>query len=180
MKQFVREGAGSRRVHNHGPEDGPGLACNELRQPDGSLRGACLDAADSLSLHAEMDEQNEGTADPYRASERAARTEVEALRGLHADGCSRAMSQAQDIEAERDDLREALARVEALCEAADLDAAYGGRGMVSVPALRAALSEAVCPNPTAYHYPHGDCPGRIDWDRERIANDRFESGEYDE
>ena len=30
------------RVHDHGPEDGPGLACNETRLPDGTLRGACL------------------------------------------------------------------------------------------------------------------------------------------
>lgn len=29
-------------VHNHGPEDGPGLACNEALMPDGSRRGACL------------------------------------------------------------------------------------------------------------------------------------------
>lgn len=28
-------------VHNHGPEEGVGLACNESRLPDGSLRGAC-------------------------------------------------------------------------------------------------------------------------------------------
>ena len=29
-------------IHNHGPEEGAGLACNELRLPDGSLKGACL------------------------------------------------------------------------------------------------------------------------------------------
>lgn len=29
-------------VHNHGAEEGAGLACNELRQPDGSLKGQCL------------------------------------------------------------------------------------------------------------------------------------------
>ena len=29
-------------VHNHGAEDGPGLGCQELRQPDGSLRGTCM------------------------------------------------------------------------------------------------------------------------------------------
>lgn len=29
-------------VHNHGPEEGVGLACNESRLPDGSLRGACM------------------------------------------------------------------------------------------------------------------------------------------
>ncbi|WPJ30593.1 hypothetical protein [Streptomyces phage Psst1] len=29
-------------VHNHGPEEGAGLSCNEFRLPDGSLRGACL------------------------------------------------------------------------------------------------------------------------------------------
>lgn len=28
-------------VHNHGPEEGAGLACNESRLPDGSLLGAC-------------------------------------------------------------------------------------------------------------------------------------------
>jgi hypothetical protein len=33
-------------VHNHGSEDGPGLACRETRQPDGRLRGECMkDAA---------------------------------------------------------------------------------------------------------------------------------------
>lgn len=29
-------------VHNHGSEEGEGLACNEALQPDGSLQGACL------------------------------------------------------------------------------------------------------------------------------------------
>lgn len=29
-------------IHNHGPEEGAGLSCNELRLPDGSIRGACL------------------------------------------------------------------------------------------------------------------------------------------
>lgn len=29
-------------VHNHGSEEGEGLACAELRLPDGSLKGACL------------------------------------------------------------------------------------------------------------------------------------------
>jgi hypothetical protein len=29
-------------VHNHGPEEGAGLACNESRLPDGSLQGVCL------------------------------------------------------------------------------------------------------------------------------------------
>jgi hypothetical protein len=29
-------------VHNHGAEEGRGLACNESRLPDGSLRGACM------------------------------------------------------------------------------------------------------------------------------------------
>lgn len=33
----------SDHVHNHGTEDGPGLACRETRLPDGSLRGACMD-----------------------------------------------------------------------------------------------------------------------------------------
>lgn len=30
------------RVHNHGPEGGPGLACPELRLTDGQLIGMCL------------------------------------------------------------------------------------------------------------------------------------------
>jgi len=30
-------------VHNHGPEEGPGLLCRERRMPDGSLRGECLE-----------------------------------------------------------------------------------------------------------------------------------------
>lgn len=29
-------------VHNHGPEEGAGLSCKELRLSDGSLKGACL------------------------------------------------------------------------------------------------------------------------------------------
>jgi len=29
-------------IHNHGPEEGAGLACNVTRLPDGSLRGDCL------------------------------------------------------------------------------------------------------------------------------------------
>lgn len=29
-------------VHNHGSEEGAGLACNESRLPDGSLIGACM------------------------------------------------------------------------------------------------------------------------------------------
>lgn len=29
-------------IHNHGPEEGPGLACNELRLPFGIVKGACL------------------------------------------------------------------------------------------------------------------------------------------
>lgn len=36
-------------VHNHGPEDGEGLNCNELRLPDGSLRGACLITGEELA-----------------------------------------------------------------------------------------------------------------------------------
>lgn len=30
------------KVHNHGPEDGPGLGCHELRLTDGRLIGMCL------------------------------------------------------------------------------------------------------------------------------------------
>ncbi|QAY70006.1 hypothetical protein [Xylanimonas protaetiae] len=30
------------QVHNHGPEDAAGLACHELRMPDGTLRGQCM------------------------------------------------------------------------------------------------------------------------------------------
>jgi hypothetical protein len=37
-------------VHNHGAEEGAGLACNELRLPDGSLRGACLMDDEYLEL----------------------------------------------------------------------------------------------------------------------------------
>jgi len=29
-------------VHNHGPEEGAGLSCNERRLPGGSLLGACM------------------------------------------------------------------------------------------------------------------------------------------
>jgi len=29
-------------VHNHGFEEGAGLSCNELRLPDGSIKGRCL------------------------------------------------------------------------------------------------------------------------------------------
>ncbi len=29
-------------IHNHGAEEGEGLACNEFRLPDGSIMGACL------------------------------------------------------------------------------------------------------------------------------------------
>lgn len=29
-------------VHNHGAEDGPGLACNEVRLADGNRIGTCL------------------------------------------------------------------------------------------------------------------------------------------
>lgn len=30
-------------VHNHGTEDGPGLACRETRMASGGLRGACME-----------------------------------------------------------------------------------------------------------------------------------------
>lgn len=33
-------------VHNHGTEDGPGLACREYLTPEGHLRGSCLDDAE--------------------------------------------------------------------------------------------------------------------------------------
>lgn len=36
-----------RKVHNHGPEDGPGLACRESRNLLGQLRGDCMRAGDS-------------------------------------------------------------------------------------------------------------------------------------
>lgn len=29
-------------VHNHGPEDGPGMGCQERREPGGALLGDCL------------------------------------------------------------------------------------------------------------------------------------------
>lgn len=32
-------------IHNHGPEEGAGLACNEIRRSDGSVRGACMSQA---------------------------------------------------------------------------------------------------------------------------------------
>jgi len=35
-------------IHNHGSEEGPGLACNELLLPDGSIRGACIVTDDEL------------------------------------------------------------------------------------------------------------------------------------
>lgn len=37
-------------VHNHGAEDGPGLACPEVRDAAGSLRGACVDRASTLTV----------------------------------------------------------------------------------------------------------------------------------
>lgn len=42
-------------VHNHGPEDGPGLSCPEYRVggPYGRLRGACLDEAEDTREMAE-------------------------------------------------------------------------------------------------------------------------------
>lgn len=36
-------------VHNHGPEEGPGLGCNELRLSDGTPRGACIVTAEELA-----------------------------------------------------------------------------------------------------------------------------------
>jgi hypothetical protein len=42
-------------VHNHGTEDGPGLACRETRQPDGSLKGECLNEVELLPLTAIID-----------------------------------------------------------------------------------------------------------------------------
>lgn len=36
-------------VHNHGPEEGAGLSCNESRLPDGSLKGACMSDERTLS-----------------------------------------------------------------------------------------------------------------------------------
>lgn len=38
----ANEIAPTSHVHNHGPEEGPGLSCRENRQPDGSLKGQCL------------------------------------------------------------------------------------------------------------------------------------------
>lgn len=37
-------------VHNHGPAEGLGLDCPERRLPDGSLRGACMPAAEPSAL----------------------------------------------------------------------------------------------------------------------------------
>ena len=36
------DGSKPRMVHNHGPHEGPGLACPEYGAKDGSLRGACV------------------------------------------------------------------------------------------------------------------------------------------
>ena len=36
-------------VHNHGTDDGRGLACGEYRTADGTLRGRCLDAAPRMA-----------------------------------------------------------------------------------------------------------------------------------
>jgi len=36
-------------VHNHGPAEGRGLDCGEVRLPDGTLRGRCLITADKLA-----------------------------------------------------------------------------------------------------------------------------------
>jgi len=33
-------------VHNHAPEEGPGLLCRERRMPDGSLRGECMEGGE--------------------------------------------------------------------------------------------------------------------------------------
>ena len=35
------------KVHNHGPDEGPGLGCPETRNLFGQLRGACMRAGDS-------------------------------------------------------------------------------------------------------------------------------------
>lgn len=39
-------------VHNHGSEDGPGLRCNEVKLPDGTLRGVCLLTPEDLESFA--------------------------------------------------------------------------------------------------------------------------------
>lgn len=40
-------------VHNHGPEGGAGLACNESRLPDGSIRGACMPSFKKVCVYSE-------------------------------------------------------------------------------------------------------------------------------
>lgn len=50
-----------RDVHNHGPEDGPGLACREIRLTDGRLIGSCLLAAAPLAP-VRAPEKNEGAS----------------------------------------------------------------------------------------------------------------------
>ncbi|QFG08473.1 hypothetical protein I5H09_gp018 [Mycobacterium phage Yunkel11] len=47
-------------VHNHGTEDGPGLACRE-RLVDGKLRGACLDDRPKMHGFAMMRSDSTGT-----------------------------------------------------------------------------------------------------------------------
>jgi len=42
-----------RVVHNHGPTDGPGLDCPETILPDGGLRGACLNRAETTTATTE-------------------------------------------------------------------------------------------------------------------------------
>ena len=41
-------------VHDHGPEDGPGLNCNEHRDPTGRLVGNCLSAGNERVLHVDL------------------------------------------------------------------------------------------------------------------------------
>lgn len=52
-------------VHNHGAEEGAGLACNELRLPDGSLLGACQATLYDLMIVAEYQASVKFMIDQY-------------------------------------------------------------------------------------------------------------------
>jgi len=52
-------------VHNHGTEEGAGLSCNELRLPDGSLRGSCVITPHEVVLIAEYKAEIKFMIDRY-------------------------------------------------------------------------------------------------------------------
>jgi len=51
-------------VHNHGPEEGAGLSCNERRLPGGSLLGACQPDVDEAALRLSQELGTEVTFTP--------------------------------------------------------------------------------------------------------------------